>query len=420
MNKAEELLGLLDEVSPVAPDEQMISINATCQACGTAQDVVLILQDGKWVLSDPDAIYCDECNAEIDSLESYVTGVTIAVEPDPTTSEQLLDMMETGSVEVCYMTSGKMVCGPVADMLKKVTAGEIKRPKFVTGSFVPYTGATRGGKFPKVTIPPAVKDAQINTDKSAKLWAKGTWTVRGETETFSIYNPLYTAIRSNKKHSKVKKFVKNGLDTVVAKWRKEMNGKGDTAETAGLLLSAALTGQRIGSRSGTSAGVYKYVDGDKDQAKKKVMTKEVKTYALSTLLTDHVQIDGDTVTFGYTGKKAVTQKVTITDAGLAKFYKKLKAQGTGKPLHSDTAYGQAYQKLKDDTDGNFTLKDLRTALAHQLARKVRDQWVGKHGKPRTPGEKRDLVQFITQEVSKQLGNKPGESKRSYIDPALLT
>jgi len=300
-------------------------------------------------------------------------------------------------------------------MKEKAASGKLKL-SFSDGKMV-----TPSGK-PKVSvaIPPNVTGVKVNTDPAAKLYAIGTMKLaRGGTSEWRVYNPLYSQHRASEKHGRVSKLIKDGVyKQLISKWSGELKGDSPQAEAAGLLYSAARTGQRIGSKVGTTAGKYDWV-GKKGKTKK-VVSGETNTYALSSLLAKHVKINGNTIEFSYPGKKAVEQKLKFNDLTLITFYKKmLKGKKPDDRVHSPTAYKMAYSKLKSDTGGKSTIKDLRTIYATQLAQNFRSEWERKNGKADDDKKKREMIKFVTTEVSDKLGNKPGEAQRSYIDPSVL-
>jgi DNA topoisomerase-1 len=148
-----------------------------------------------------------------------------------------------------------------------------------------------------------------------------------------------------------------------------------------------------------------------------------KSFGLTTLLDEHVQIRGSAVTFHFRAKSGVMQTIELEDAPLARIVKKC-SELPGKALFQyldkdgrrqcvDSAAVNAY--LREITGKVFTAKNFRTWAASVLAA------VAVCELPKCGSDaafKRHVVGAIDLVASK-LGNTRAVCRKCYIHPAVL-
>jgi DNA topoisomerase I len=147
------------------------------------------------------------------------------------------------------------------------------------------------------------------------------------------------------------------------------------------------------------------------------------SYGLSTLKNNHVDIQGDKITFSFKGKKGVYHRVLLKSKKFARIVKQCKAipgkelfqyyDASGEKRKVDS--GQVNQYLKNCLKMDFTTKDFRT-------------WAGTLGmlealRCAPPcNHKSDYQKNITaalEEVSRKLGNTVAICKKYYVHPDIV-
>ncbi|HEX2723440.1 MAG TPA: hypothetical protein VHM24_11005 [Gemmatimonadaceae bacterium] len=151
--------------------------------------------------------------------------------------------------------------------------------------------------------------------------------------------------------------------------------------------------------------------------------KENNTFGITTLRKSHVVVEGDTVTFEYRGKRAISQKQIITDQLFARFISDLLAT-PGRRLFR-YRQGRKWMDL-DSHDLNeyieevagfpYTAKDFRTWGGTLRAATV----LADLGSARTENARKKNVLTTVRVVAAELGNTPAICRKSYVHPAVLT
>ena len=140
-------------------------------------------------------------------------------------------------------------------------------------------------------------------------------------------------------------------------------------------------------------------------------------FGATTLQRRHVTVRGNTTTFEFTGKKGVKIKLVSRDPEIAKAMTAQLAKskrGGDSPLFESSAT-KVNQYLKQHTSQDFSLKDLRTALATRQAFAL----IKSTPAPTTMKEARALRMSIGKEVAQLLGNTPNMALTSYINPTVF-
>lgn len=148
-----------------------------------------------------------------------------------------------------------------------------------------------------------------------------------------------------------------------------------------------------------------------------------KSFGLTTLLDEHVQIKGASLKFHFRAKSGVMQTIELNDATLARIVKKFRAlpghtlfqylDADGRPQCVDSVAVNAY--LRAITGQPFTAKNFRTWAGTVLAAKA----VCELPEPASDTAfKRHIVGAIDS-VAAKLGNTRAVSRKCYIHPGVF-
>lgn len=152
--------------------------------------------------------------------------------------------------------------------------------------------------------------------------------------------------------------------------------------------------------------------------------EENKSFGLTTLRNQHVQILGDTLKFKFRGKSRQHHEIEVHDRRLARIIQRCQdipgsslfeyIDEDGKPETIDS--GDVNDYLREISDGDFTAKDFRTwggtclAVSSLLARCAMEE--------HNQATKAAMVEVV-KEVAAKLGNKPATCRKYYIHPVVL-
>lgn len=234
-------------------------------------------------------------------------------------------------------------------------------------------------------VPKAWTDVELNPDPNAALQVVGK-DAKGRSQ--YLYSAAHSEAAAAKKFSRLNKF-----DQALPGIRQSISAdmaKGN--ETAAMLHLIDRTGFRVGSTADTKAAKQ--------------------AYGASTLTGKHVSIDGDKLTFNFTGKKGVEISKTITDKPLADFLRS--KAGTDKQLFNSTD-AAARKYLKSVGGNGFKVKDFRTWNGTNVALKT----MSGMPKPSTVKELKASKSAVAKAVAKHLGNTPAVALSSYINPTVF-
>ena len=230
-----------------------------------------------------------------------------------------------------------------------------------------------------ITIPPAWTDVKVASDPKQALQVTGKDS-KGRSQ--YIYTAEARAANDAAKFERVSEFSK-AHEEIMSQVEKDMGSKPE----AQVLYLIDKTGFRVGSDADTKA--------------------DVKAYGASTLTSDHVSIDGDKVSFSFTGKEGVQQTHEVEDHKLAEML-----QGREGRL-----FGTNDQKVRDylhSIDDRFHVKDFRTHIATAEALKT----MSSMDKPSTKSSFTKSMNSVCDHVASVLGNTRTMAKNSYIHPAV--
>jgi DNA topoisomerase-1 len=148
-----------------------------------------------------------------------------------------------------------------------------------------------------------------------------------------------------------------------------------------------------------------------------------KSFGLTTLLDQHVEIKGASVTFRFRAKSGVMQMIEVNDAALARIVKRCRkmpgaalfqyVDADGKRQSVDSTAVNAY--IREITGRSFTAKNFRTWAGTVLAAKAVCDL------PECTSDaafKRNIVRAVDS-VAAKLGNARAVSRSSYIHPGVF-
>ena len=164
------------------------------------------------------------------------------------------------------------------------------------------------------------------------------------------------------------------------------------------------TGIRIGNEDSAEGFISEY----KEKGKKVL----AKTYGLTTLLPEHIEIENGIVKFDFTGKKHVENKFTLSKE-LSGYVMHI-LNSNYNPVFN-TNDGELTTFIKNETSPYLSSKDFRTFRANVFGYLS----AVKLPKPTTKKERRESIKKVCEDVSAKLNNTPAVVKTSYLDPDLF-
>src|SRR5688572_16409446 len=251
-----------------------------------------------------------------------------------------------------------------------------------------------------LVIPPAWTDVWICARPDGHVQATGR-DARGRKQ--HRYHPDWTTARNDSKYGQMIDFAR-ALPAI----RKRVHAD---------LRTSPL------SRSHVRATVVMLLEKTLIRIGNKEYARANKSFGLTTLLDQHVQIDGASVTFRFRAKSGVMQTIEVRDATVARILKRCRQQpgemlfqyvsAAGKRQSVDSGAVNAY--LREITGRPFTAKNFRTWAATVLAAKA------VCGLPECTSDtafKRNIVRAIDT-VAAKLGNTRAVCRGSYIHPGVF-
>lgn len=181
----------------------------------------------------------------------------------------------------------------------------------------------------------------------------------------------------------------------------------DTARCALACKMMMHTGIRIGNESSSEG----YMTNPHPNSKKK--PEFVKTYGLTTLLPNHIQVQRGKAYVNFLGKKSVENSFCIGGTLAKQIKEVLSTVSDGETFLEITAY-ELTKFIKRYVGRKFTPKDFRTMRANMYANEKMLELM-KHEAPTTKREYNAEVREVCEYVSEKLNNTPGVCKKSYID-----
>jgi DNA topoisomerase-1 len=249
-------------------------------------------------------------------------------------------------------------------------------------------------------VPPAWEEARIARSPQAKVQAVG-YDSAGRVQ--YLYSAKYRERKEREKFERVLRFA-------------------DALPEMRKITSSHLRRKRLGPEKVLAAmtrlmNVAYFRVGDERYAKKN------NTYGIATLRRKHLRIDGDTMTFEYSGKWGITQRKVVTDAKLRRVveecvampgYEVFKYVDDGGEVR-DVKARDLNLYVKRVMGDEFTPKDFRT-WAGTLIAAVKLAELGPPTEPKHAGKN---VLEAVDAVAERLGNTRDIARASYISPRVI-
>ncbi|MDR9752709.1 DNA topoisomerase IB [Pseudomonas sp. SZMC_28357] len=250
-----------------------------------------------------------------------------------------------------------------------------------------------------LAVPPAYTDVWICADPRGHLQATGR-DARGRKQ--YRYHARWREVRDADKYSRLLEF---GM--ALPKLRKQLEA---------LLATPGF------SRDKVMATVITLLDATLIRVGNTQYARDNRSYGLTTLRSQHVEVKGSAILFQFRGKSGIEHQITVKDQRLARIIKRcLEIPGQNLFQYLDdngerhtVSSSDVNAYLQNLTGADFTAKDYRTWAGSALALAVlrERQW-----EPEADA-KRHVVDMV-KNVAKQLGNTPAVCRKCYIHPAVL-
>lgn len=247
-----------------------------------------------------------------------------------------------------------------------------------------------------VRIPPAWTDVAVNLDPISPCLVTGR-DVAGRRQ--RLYSATWSASAKSSKFERVRSLLVEHDDvrTQIEEVINDESADAKTREAATVALLVFDTGIRPGSTFDTLA--------------------KVQAYGATTLQLRHVKSCARGVRLQFVGKKGVKQNVLVTNPYLVDVMRRRKATTTAytTPLFRITA-STLNAFIATLGSGNYTAKDLRTALGTKIAMDL----IGDRKRlPASQSKRKVFLNDCLDKVAKQLGNTRAISRSSYVDPIIV-
>jgi DNA topoisomerase-1 len=255
-------------------------------------------------------------------------------------------------------------------------------------------------RIASLVIPPAWENVWICPLENGHIQAVGR-DARGRKQ--YRYHPRYRQVRDEAKYGRLLAF-----GAVLPKIRKKVTED---------LAAPGLPQRKV------MAAIVRLLDETCIRIGNDEYAKSNKSYGLTTLKEQHVDVHGDNVRLRFRGKSKQDHDIQLRDRRLAKIVKQLQElpgqelfqyrEEEGEYVKVDSADVNDY--LREITEDDFTAKDFRTwhgtgQMAQQLS---------ELGPAESETEaKRNIVEAV-KVTAKRLGNRPAACRKYYIHPAIL-
>jgi len=255
-------------------------------------------------------------------------------------------------------------------------------------------------RFAALAIPPAWTDVHIAPDEGRKVQAWGR-DAAGRKQ--YIYAASYIARRERRKWGRVLRF---GL--VLPRLREVTNRHLKTPPYRRERVLATVV--RLMCRAFFRVGSERYAVRNR-------------TFGICTLAKSHLEMDGSTLRFRYTGKRRKDQRQVVADTPLVevvaellelpgpRLFQYVDAAGRIRPVTAEATN----QYLCEVLGSRYTSKDIRTFGGTVRAATI----LSDLGPASTERETKRNLAIATRLVALELGNTPSIARKAYIHPAVL-
>lgn len=267
----------------------------------------------------------------------------------------------------------------------------ISKAVLVDGNWQTPDGDAVPNHIKSLVIPHTWKDVRFDPDPDCALAVQGYF---AHNQLKSIYSLKHISDSSIKKFLRVSELIQQKDDI-----KKQIEGdlvKDDNKDNASCMRLIFMLGIRPGSKDDTVG--------------------KKKSYGASTLLGKHVKIKGDKVYLNFIGKSGVRYNKEVKDLNIANDIKRRSSKVGAEGKLFSTNYKDLLNYAHTLGDGSFTMKDYRTMIGTQLAKKE----VLKMSKPKDLKSYKKKVKQVAVKVSKELNNTPVVALQKYIDPLIFS
>ena len=251
-----------------------------------------------------------------------------------------------------------------------------------------------------LAIPPAYSDVWICPDPNGHIQATG-FDEKGRKQ--YRYHPRWNEVRDEAKFTRLIAFAH-----VLPQIRERTN--------------ADMRARKL-SRAKVLAAIVQLLEKTAIRVGNEEYARQNETYGLTTMENRHVEVEGKTVHFEFTGKSHKDHEIDLKDAKLAKIVEQLQDlpgqslfqyQDEDGALHHVTS-GDVNAYLHEIAGEHFTAKDFRTwagTVAASLALQEFEAFTDQNMAAQ------NVVEAV-KVVAEKLGNTPAVSRKSYIHPAVI-
>jgi DNA topoisomerase I len=280
-----------------------------------------------------------------------------------------------------------------------IRQGTPKSPRYLGLNGRRLTSAEALRRIAALRIPPAWRDVHIAPDAHRKVQA---WGFDSKGRKQYIYSPDHVEHRDRRKFKKVLRVAE-----VLPRLRSETNEHLRRRDLDSLKIHATVV--RLICRAYFRAGSERYAESNR-------------TFGITTLRKQHVNIVGNNLIFAYIGKRSKDQRQVVADTPLVQIIdellglpgERLFQYATDDGVRAVTA-SSVNRYLHDILGERYTSKDLRTFGGTVRAATI----LADIGPAKTKTEAKRNVALACKLVSVDLGNTPAIARKAYIHPAVL-
>jgi DNA topoisomerase-1 len=251
-----------------------------------------------------------------------------------------------------------------------------------------------------LVIPPAWKDVWISPNVSAKLQATG---VDAAGRRQYLYHATFRVQQEQAKFDRLIRFAER-----LPELRAAMVEHMDHEELDRERVSAIAT--RLINSGWFRVGSERYA-------------RESRTFGITTLRKNHVQVHGHCIAFHFRGKHKAVVRTTLVDEDLAEAIRELMALPGGRRLFRYEWEGslctltgaRLNDYVREYLGDEFTAKDFRTWGGTLIAAIA----FAERGPVESEKEAKRVIPAVMREVGKELGNTPAVARSSYVSPAVI-
>lgn len=248
---------------------------------------------------------------------------------------------------------------------------------------------------------------KVNLDGDINSHSILKWNDPKTGKQIDAYTKEFFDRNAEKKWSKMKNIDSKIIESILKKSDVALHSEDKKLRQCGAIIKIiASTGLRVGSRT---------------------HFKQTKNRGVSTLAPSNIKIDGDTVSFSFTGKSYKENTSEIKDAKLAEVLKEQKNLSVKDGNEFLFDYDRvAVDKVFKDNFGfkGMNLKDMRTYMATSVAKNIlfEEQDFAKKLTQNDKQNKKiitDKLNDCYKRVSEVLNNTPTMARKSYIHPNVV-